>query len=105
MFLISMDPDDQAPNVASQQSSSMSFGATVMPNYSCLLPTPFDGTTDFGDFVTQFTSVASLSKWENHPSGDLRQFFSARLSGDALNSYRSLTRAQQTNMNRFFSRF
>ena len=96
-----MDPDDQAPNVASQQSSGPSSGATVMPNYSCLLPAPFDGTTDFQDFVTQFNSVASLSDWENHPSGDLRpQFFSARLSGDALSFYRPLTRAQQTNMNR-----
>ena len=101
-----MDPDDQAPNVASQQSSSMSSGATVMPNYSCLLPAPFDGTTDFEDFVTQFNSVASLSDWENHPSGDLRpQFFSARLSGDALSFYRSLTRAQQTNMNRLLHAF
>ena len=96
-----MDPEDQAPNLAPQQSSSMFSGATGMPNYSCLLPAPFDGTTDFEDFVTQFNSVASLSDWENHPSGDLRpQFFSARLSGDALSFYRSLTRAQQTNLNR-----
>ena len=101
-----MDPDDQAPNVASQQSSSMSSAATVMPNYSCLLPAPFDGTSDFEDFVTQFNSVASLSDWENHPSGDLRpQFFSARLSGDALSFYRSLTRAQQTNIHRLFQAF
>ena len=101
-----MDPDDQAPNVASQKSSSMSSGATVMPNYSCLLPAPFDGTTDFEDFVTQFKSVASLSDWENHPLGDLRpQFFSARLSGDALSFYRSLACAQQTNIHRFFHAF
>ena len=79
-----MDPDDQSPNVASQQFSSMSSGATVMRNYSCLLPAPFDGTADFEYFVTHFNSVAS-SDCENHPSGDLRpQFFSARLSGDAL---------------------
>ena len=101
-----MDPDDQTPNVASQQSSSMSSGATVMPNYSCLLHAPFDGTTDFEDFVTLFNSVASLSDWENHPSGDLRpQFFSAHLSGDALSFYRSLTRAQRTNMRRLFHAF
>ena len=56
-----MDPDDQAPNVASRQSSSMSSGCTVMPNYFCLLPTLFDGTTDFEDFVTKFNSGASLS--------------------------------------------
>ena len=73
----------------------MSSGATVVSNYSCLLPTRFDGTTDFEDFVTQFNSVASLSDWENHPSGELRpQFFSARLSGGALSLYRSLFRAQ-----------
>ena len=67
---------------------------------------PFDGTTDFEDFVTQFNSVASLSDWENHPSGDLRpQFFSARLSGDALSFYRSLTRTQQTNIHRLFHAF
>ena len=71
-----MDPDDQAANVASQQSSSMSSGATIMPNYSCLLPAPFDGTTVFEDFITQFKSVASLSVGENHLLGDLRpQFF------------------------------
>ena len=81
----------------------MSSGARVLPNYSCLLPAPFDGTTDFEDFVTQFNSVASLSDWESHPSGDLRpQFFSSRLSGDALSFYRSLTRAQQTNNHRHF---
>ena len=47
MFLVSMDPVDQAPNVASQQSSSMSSGATVKPNYSCLLHALFDGTANF----------------------------------------------------------
>ena len=100
-----MDPDDQAQNVASQQSSSMSSGATVMPNYSCLLPGPF-GTTDFEDFVTQSNSVVSLSDWEKHPSGHLRpQLFSARLSADALSFYRSLTRAQQTNIHRLFHAF
>ena len=84
----------------------MSSGATVMPNYSCLLPAPFDGTTDFEDFVTQSNSVAFLSDWETHPSGDLRpQLFSARLSGDALSFYRSLTRAQQSNIHRFFHAF
>ena len=77
-----------------------------MPKYSCALPAPFDGTTDFEDFVTQSTSVASLSDWGNHLSGDLRpQFFSARLSGDALSFYRSLTRAQQTNIHRLFHAF
>ena len=43
---------------------------------------------------------------KNHPSGDLRlQFFSARLSGDALNFYLSLTRPHQTNMNRLLRAF
>ena len=94
-----MDPDSQSPNVASQQLSNMSSGATVMPNCSYLFPAPLDGTTDFEQFVTQFNSVASLSDWENQPSGDLRpQFFSARLSGDALSFYRSLTLPQQTHM-------
>ena len=101
-----MDPDDQAPNVASQQSSSMSPGATVIRNYSCPLPAPFDGTTDFDDFVTQFNSVASLSDWGNHPTGYLRpQFFSARLSGAALSFYRSLTGARQTNIHHLFHAF
>ena len=101
-----MDPDNQTPSVASQQSSSMSSGATVKSNYFCLLPTPFDGTTDFEDFVTQFISVDSLSDWENHPSVDLRpQFCSARLGGYALSFYRSLTRAQQTNIHRLLHAF
>ena len=40
------------------------------------------------------------------PSGDLRQqSFSARISGDALIFYRSLTRAQQTNIHRPFHAF
>ena len=87
--------------MASQQSSSMSSGATVQPNYCCLLPAPFDGYTVLEDFVTQFNSVASFSDWENHLLGDLSpQFFSAYLSGNALSFYRSLTPAQQTNMNR-----
>ena len=72
-----------------------------MPNYSCLLPAPFDGTTDFEVFATQFNSVASLYDSENHPSGDLRpQFFSALPSGDALNFSRFPTRDEQANMNR-----
>ena len=101
-----MDPEDRTPNVASPQSSRLSSGATVMPIYSCLLPAPFDGTTDFEDFVTQFNSIASLSDWENNPSRYLRhQLFSARLRGDALSFYQSLTRAQQTNMNRFLHAF
>ena len=33
------------------------------------------------------------------------QFFSARLSGDDLSFYRSLTRAQQTNIHRLFHAF
>ena len=70
------------------------------------MPAPFDGTTDLEDFVTQFNSVAPLSDWENHPSNDLRpQFFSARLSGDSLSFGRSLTRAQQTNIQRLFHAF
>ena len=101
-----MDPDDRAPNVASQQSSSMSSGATVMPNFSCLLPAPIDGTFDFEYFVTQFNSIASLSDWEKHPSGDLRpQFLSARLSADALSFYRLLTRPQQTHMHHLLHAF
>ena len=84
----------------------MSSGATVMPNYSCLLPIPFDGTTDFEDFVTQFNSAASVSDWENHPSGNLRsQFLSARFSGVALSFYRSLTRPKQNNMSRLLHAF
>ena len=84
-----MDLADQATIVASQQSSIMSSGATVMPIYSCLLLAPFDGTIDFEDFVTQFISFASFSDQENHPSCDLPpQFFSARLSGYALSFYR-----------------
>ena len=80
----------------------MSFGATVMPNYSCLLPAPFNGTTEFEDFVTQLNSVVSLSDWAKQPSDDLRpQFFSARLSGNALRFYRCLTPTQQTNMNQY----
>ena len=57
----SMDAGNQVPNVALQQCSNMHSGATVMPNYFCLLPVPFDSTVDFVDFVTQFNSVASLS--------------------------------------------
>ena len=66
-----MYPDNQASNLVTEQSSSMSTGATVLPNYSLLLPAPSDGTTGFGDFVTQFNFVASLSDWQNQPSGDM----------------------------------
>ena len=43
--------------MASEQSSSMLSGATVMPNYSSIFPAPFHGATDFEHFVTQFISV------------------------------------------------
>ena len=98
-----MDPDNQASSAALQRTSCMFSGATVMPKHFWFLPAPFDGTTRFEDFITQFNSVASLSDWVNHSSGDLRpQLLSARLSGDALSFYRSLTRAQQTNIHGFF---
>ena len=84
----------------------MFSGATVLPFYSCLLPAPFDGTTDFEDFVTHFNSIASLSVGASHPLSDLHpQFFSARLSGEALSFYRSLSRAQQTNMHHLLHAF
>ena len=106
VLLFFSDPDDHAPNVASQQSSSMSSGATVMPTYFCFLPTPFDGTTDFEDFVTHFNSVAALAAWENFPSDDLRpQLFSAHLSRDTLSFFCSLTWSQQTNLNRLLHAF
>ena len=101
-----MVTDDQAPNVASQQSSSTSSGATVMPKHSCSLPAPCDGTTDFDDFLTHFNSVASLSDWQNHASGCLRpRFFSSCLNGDAMSFYLSLLQPQQTIMNRFLQTF
>ena len=63
LFLFFMDPDTHAPFPASQQASSMFSGDTVLPNFSCLFPITFDGTTDFEDFVTQFDYVASLCDW------------------------------------------
>ena len=52
LLQFSMDTDNQAPNVTSQQSSTTSACSTVIPIYSCFLPTPLDGTTDYEDFVT-----------------------------------------------------
>lgn len=65
------------------------------PNYSCLLPPSFTGLTDVDDFITQFESVASLSNWGALNPDPRPHFFSARLAGDALTFYRSLTTAQQ----------
>ena len=66
-----------------------------VPNYSCLLPPSFTGVTDVEDFLTQFETVSTLSNWVAL-TPDLRpHFFSARLTGDALIFYRSLTTAQK----------
>ena len=71
--------------------------AAPAPNYSCLLPPSFTGLTDVEDFITQFEAVASLSNWSALNPDPRPHFFSARLTGDALTFYRSLTAAQQGN--------
>ena len=64
------------------------------PNYSCLLPPSFTGLTDVEEFLTQFEAVSTLSNWVAL-TPDPRPHFSARLTGDALTFYRSLTTAQK----------
>ena len=65
------------------------------PNYSCLLPPSFTGLTDVEDFLTQFEAVSTLSNWVALTPDPRPHFFSARLTGDALTFYRSLTTAQK----------
>ena len=65
------------------------------PNYSCLLPPSFTGLTDVEDFIIQFEAVASLSIWSTLNPDPRPHFFSARLTGDVLTFYRSLTPAQK----------
>ena len=65
------------------------------PNYSCLLPPSFTGLTDVENFLTQFEAVSTLSNWVALNPDPRPQFFSARLTGDALTFYRSLTTAQK----------
>ena len=65
------------------------------PNYSCLLPLSFTGLTDVQDFLTQFEAVSTLSNWAALNPDPRPHFFSARLTGDALTFYRSLTTAQK----------
>ena len=80
---------------------------TNPPNYSCLLPPSFTGLTDVEDFLTQFDAVASLSNWAASTPDPRPHFFSARLTGDALTFYRSLTDAQKldyTELTRLFRR-
>ena len=70
------------------------------PNHSCLLPPSFTGLTDVEDFLTQFEAVTMLSKWVALTPDPRPHFFSARLTGDALTFYRSLTtRKKATTMN------
>ena len=65
------------------------------PNYSCLLPQSFTGLADVEDFLTQFEAVSTLSNWVALTPDPHPDFFSARLTGDALTFYRSLTTAQK----------
>ena len=65
------------------------------PNFSCLLPPSFTGPTDVEDFLTQFEAVSTLSNWVALTPDARTHFFSARLTGDALTFYRSLTTAQK----------
>ena len=65
------------------------------PSYSCLLPPSFKGLTDVEDFPTQFEAVSTLSNWVALTPDPRPHFFSARLNGDALTFYRSLTTAQK----------
>ena len=65
------------------------------PNYSCLLPPSFMGLTDVEDFLTQIEAVSTLSNWVALTPDPRPHFFSARLTGDALTFYRSLTTAQK----------
>ena len=65
------------------------------PNYSGLLPPSFTGLTDVEDFLTQFEAVSTLSNWVALTPDPRPHFFSARLTGDALTCYQSLTTAQK----------
>ena len=65
------------------------------PIYSCLLPPSFTGLTDVEDFLTQFEAVSTLSNWVALNPDPGPHFFSARLTGDALTFYRTLTTAQK----------
>ena len=74
-------------------------------NYSSLLPPSFTGLTDVEDFLTQFEAVSTLSNWVVLTPDPRPHFFSARLTGDALTFYRSLTTAQKSDhheLNRLF---
>ena len=76
-----------------------------VPNYSCLLPPSFKGLTDVEDFLTQFEAVSTFSNWVALTPDPRPHFFSARLTGDALSFYRSLTTAQKGDydeLKRFF---
>ena len=65
------------------------------PNYSCFLPPSFTGLTDVEDFLTQFEAVSTLSDWVALTPDPRPHSSSARLTGDALTFYRSLTTAQK----------
>ena len=64
-------------------------------NYSCRFPPSFTGLTDVEDFHTQFEAVSTLANWVALTADSRAHFFSARLTGDAVTFYRSLTTAQK----------
>ena len=66
------------------------------PNYSCLLPPSFTGLRDVEDFITHFEAVASFSNWSTLNPDPRPHLFSARLTGDALTFYWSLTPVQKS---------
>ena len=65
------------------------------PNYSCFLRPSFTGVIDVEDFLTQFENVSTLSNRVALTLDPRAHFISARLTGDDLTSYRSLTTAQK----------
>ena len=71
----------------------------VTPLPSCLMPESFTSSGDFEDYLLQFNTVALISGWFS-PSHDNRpHYFALRLRGNALNFYRTLSAAQQTDFN------
>ena len=65
----------------------------------------FTGEGDFEDYLQQFTTTASLSGWQTTTTDNRPQYFGFRLKGNALHFYRTLTIAQQQNLDQLVAAF
>ena len=85
--------------------STTAAGAVFSALPSCLMPEAFTGEGDFEDYLQQFTTAATLSRWQTATTDNRPNYFALRLKGNALHFYTTLTVAQQQNFDQLVAAF